>query len=296
MKKFVLFAAALLFGLTACTSQAPSNNLKVVATTTQMADFAKNIGGDKIDLKEILKPNVDPHEYEPSPADAVALSDATLVIQNGAGLEKNLEKLIKTNGTKAVVFTAADYVQLLPGSAEDPLGDPHIWFSVANVKKIVTGLAETLSKADPANAGYYASNKDAYLVQLNDLDSYIKDQINTVPPGNLKLVTNHDAFGYYVKEYGLVFVGAVIPGLSTDSEPSAAEISALITKIKSEEVPAIFTESSVDPKLAKQIAAEAGVKINSSLYGDTLGDSGSTGDTYLNMMRYNTDTIVANLK
>jgi zinc/manganese transport system substrate-binding protein/manganese/iron transport system substrate-binding protein len=297
MKRIFLFALVLMMGLAACTNQvSTSNKLKVVATTTQMADFAKNIGGDRIELQDIMKPNVDPHEYEPAPSDVVSLADARLILQNGVGLEKNLEKLIKTNATKATIFTAGDYVKLLPGSSEDPEGDPHIWFSVENVKKIITGLTDTLSKVDPANAGYYSLNRDAYLVQLSDLDLYIKDQINTVPPGNLKLVTNHDAFGYYVKDYGISFVGAVIPGLSTDSEPSAAEIAALIQKIKSEDVKAIFAESSIDPKLAKQIAREAGVKINTTLYGDTLGDSGSTGDTYLNMMRYNTDTIVQNLK
>ncbi len=293
----VLIIIAILF-----ISVANSNNntdakgeLKVVATTTQLYDFAKNILGDKVILSPVMKADVDPHEFEPTPGDIELISNADLILLNGLGLEKNLDKSI--NESNAVKLNASNNVEVLSGEGEEEsTGDPHIWFSVENAKKISSALTAQVESLDPTNAQYYEDNKDNYLTQLDNLDAYIKVQIDTLPEDKRKVVTNHDAFGYYIKAYNLVFVGSIIPSLSTEDQPTSSETSELIEKIKEQNVKAIFTESSISTKLADQIANEAGAKVVSTLYGDTLGEAGSNGDTYIKMMMYNTDEIVKALK
>ena len=182
------------------------------------------------------------------------------------------------------------------GDEEEPGGDPHVWFSAANAVTMTRNIRDALIQADPSNADTYNANADSYLQQLDDLDKYIMSQVDTVPPDWRKIVTNHDAFGYFIDRYKLTFVGSIIPSMSTDAQPSAQAVSELITKIKAENVKAIFLESSINPSLAEQIGNDAGVKVVDTLYGDTLGPPGSPGADYIGMMRYNTDTIVSALK
>lgn len=299
-----LFSA---FLLVACgdNSAAPTNagittasqsKLKVVATTTQIGDFVKNVGGNRVDLTTILKPNSDPHEYEPTADDSKALANAQLVFTNGLGLDDWLDKLIKNSGTKAKTVVTSDGIK--PHAAKDASekeGDPHIWFDIDNVKKMVDNIAQGLSELDAAGASAYQGNARNYKEQLDKLDADIKAQIATIPEADRKMVTNHDAFSYYLDRYGIKFVGSVIPSFDTAAEPSAKDLAELVAKIKAEKVKAIFTESSLNPKLEQQIAAQAGVKIYSNLYGDTLGEAGSDGDTYIKMMQSNTKNIVAGL-
>ncbi len=279
------------------TNVAPlANKLKMVATTTQVGDFVKNVGGNRIELTTILKPNADPHDYEPTAADNKALASAQIVFTNGVGLDEWLDKLIQNSGTKAKKVVTSDGLKPRPGEGEkEKEGDPHIWFSVDNVKVMVDNIAGGLGRLDAAGASVYQANATAYKAQLDKLDSDIKTQIATIPEADRKMVTNHDAFGYYLERYGIKFVGSVIPSFDSTAEPSAKDLAELVSKIKTEKVKAIFTESSLNPKLEQQIANQAGIKIYSNLYGDTLGEAGSDGDTYLKMMQANTKSIVAGL-
>ena len=277
-------------------ASASGAKLNVVATTTQIRSMAESVAGDLADVRSILTPGADPHEFEPNPSDVTAISTATLVLKNGVGLDDWMDKIIPNAGGNRPLVDVSKGVPLRKGDEAEPKGDPHIWFSVPNAMTMTTNIRDALIQVDPSHADAYKANTDAYLSKLNDLDKYIMDQIATVPPDQRKMVTNHDAFGYYIDRYGLTFVGSIIPSMSTDAEPSAQDVADLIQKIKAENVKAIFLESSINPKLAQQIAQEANVKVVDTLYGDSLGEAGTPGATYEGMMRFNTDTIVSALK
>jgi zinc/manganese transport system substrate-binding protein/manganese/iron transport system substrate-binding protein len=303
--RLLTFAGLIVFA-SACVSPAtplgaptalPVTKIKVVATTTQVTALAKVVGGDYIELTGILPPGVDPHEYEPAPGDVRAFADAQLIVENGVGLEKWFDKVIQNSGTKAPIIDASKGVRIRKGDEQEPGGDPHIWHSAPNAIIMLNNIRDGLIKADPTNADYYKANAAAYEKKLNDLDKYIMDQIVSIPVANRKFVSNHDAFGYYVDRYGLTFVGSVIPSMDTSYEPSAKELADLVQAIKAQGVKAIFTESSVNPALSKQIAQDAGVRVvDGALYGDTLGPPGSGADTLDEMLKINTDIIVRNLK
>lgn len=297
----VLFLAACGGGGTS--ADLPSDRgdtLKVVATTTEVADFARNVGGDKVKVHQILKPNVDPHDYEPSPLDIQAIAEADVIVKNGVGLEKWLDSVIEASGFDGTVVDASQGVPIRKGGDEDDAdGDPHIWHNPLNVKTMTANIERGFAEADPADAAVYRANQAAYAAKLDELDTEIARKIDSIPPERRKLVTNHDAFGYYIERYRLTFVGSIIPSFDTSAELSAKQISDLVAKIKQAGVPAIFSEASLPPKTAEAVGREAGVKVvagEGSLYGDTLGPEGSPGATYLQMERHNTDTIVNALK
>jgi ABC-type Zn uptake system ZnuABC Zn-binding protein ZnuA len=271
--------------------------LAVVATTPLLADLVHQVGGGRVAVQSILPPNADPHDYEPKPADLVGIEDADLIVEHGLNLDHWAEQLVDNAGTSAPVVVATNGV---PTIASDEAGfgggDPHVWFDPTNIKIMTANIAAALSKVDPDGATSYAARRDAYDRNLAILDAWIKAQIATIPPERRKLVTNHDAFNYYVKRYGLTYVGSVIPSLDTSAEPSAQETEALIGKIKAEGVPAVFTEASLNPRLEQQLASEAGIKVVPTLYGDNLGQPGSPGDTYLGMMVADTQMIVDALR
>ncbi len=302
-------AAVMLMLLAACGTDATAtvqpegtpttsgSKLVVVATTTQIRSMAEAVAGDKATVRSILPPGADPHEFEPKPSDVEGISRSGLVLKQGVGLDDWVDKLIDSAGGNRTVVTVSEGVLTREGEEEGELGaDPHIWFSAANAMTMTANIRDALVKVDGANASTYTSNADKYLKDLQDLDNYIMQQIATVPENQRKMVTNHDAFGYYIDRYGLTFVGSIIPSMSTDAQPSAQDVADLIQKIKAENVKAIFLESSINPSLATQIGQDAGVKVVDTLYGDTLGEPGSPGETYIGMMRYDTDTIVAALK
>lgn len=275
----------------------PAPKLKVLATTTQIAALATVVGGDRIELNSILKSGVDAHEYQATPQDVRAAAEAQLILKNGAGLEKWLDKITENSGTHAPIVDTSKGVALRKGDEEEPGGDPHIWQSAANAILMLNNVRDGMVAADPANAATYTANAAAYEKKLNDLDQYIIQQIATIPEANRKFVSNHDAFGYYTDRYGLTYVGSIIPSMDSSFEPSAQELAALVKAIKAQGVKAIFTESSISPALAKQIAAETGVKVvDGALYGDSLGPPGSGADTLDGMLKANTDLIVENLK
>lgn len=274
----------------------PTNRLTVAATTTQIQDFVQNIGGALVNVVGILKPNVDPHDYEPNVDDANVIAKASIIFTHGVGLDAWMDKTIKNANTKAPVVVTTAGIPLLKGDENEPEGDPHVWFDPTLVKMMVNTIAAGLVKVDGANIATYQKNVAAYNTQLDQMDAQVRDIFNQVPQAQRKLVTNHDAFHYLAKRYDLTIVGAVIPSISDTAEPSAKEINDLIETIKREQVKAIFAESSANAKVAQQVAQETGVKIVDNLYGDTLGAPGSTADTYLKMMVYDATTITNAIK
>ncbi|MGI5242005.1 metal ABC transporter substrate-binding protein [Dactylosporangium sp. CA-139066] len=295
--------AALAAGLAACGDAASTpaagagGRLAVVATTTQVADFARNIGGDHVTVTQILKPNIDPHDYEPTPADITAIGAAKVVVKSGVGLEKWLDETIASAGFKGATVDASTGVPIRQGNGEEDqaAGDPHIWHNPRNAKVMAQNIEQAFAAADPPDAAVYERNLAAYSAKLDQLDADIQAKIGKLPAGDRKLVTNHDAFGYYIDRYRLEFVGSIIPSFDTSAELSAHDVDDIVAKIKQTGTKAVFSESSLPPKTAEAIARQAGVKVvagEDALYGDTLGPEGSAGDTYLKMEEHNTDVIV----
>jgi zinc/manganese transport system substrate-binding protein/manganese/iron transport system substrate-binding protein len=265
----------------------------VVATTTQVADMAAVIGADRIDLVRLLKPGIDAHDYEPSPADVEAIATAQLVVENGVGLESWLHDTIESSGYDGPVVDTSQGVRLREVGGEP---DPHIWQNPRNAMIMAANIERGLARVDPSSAGFYQRQLDSYLKELRALDAWVERQ--TAGLTNRKLVTNHDAFGYYAARYHLQLVGSVIPSFDTSAELSGRDIRDLVAKIRATGVKAIFSETSLPPRAAETIGREAGVKVvtgEDALYGDSLGPPGSDGASYTMMIRHNTRTIVTNL-
>jgi ABC-type Zn uptake system ZnuABC Zn-binding protein ZnuA len=299
MKRLGILAVLLLFGAVAGSAAAApaqrSGTLGVVATTTQLQDLVRNVGGSRVSVTGILKPNVDPHEYEPRPSDAVALSRAKLIVESGVGLDAWMGKLIGEARAGAPVFVASKGLSIRPGDAAEPLGDPHWWHDPTNFEQAATALGDALGRVDPAGRSAYRQNAARYVATLKAMDAANVRALRALPVVQRKLVTNHDAFGYFAAHYRITVLGSVLSSLSTSAQPSSRDISDLVRKIRGAHVKAIFTESSINPKLEQQIAGEAGVKVYANLYGDTLGPAGSKGATYVQMERWNVAAIVAGL-
>jgi ABC-type Zn uptake system ZnuABC Zn-binding protein ZnuA len=267
--------------------------LRVVATTTQVADLAANVGGDRVRVTGLLKPGIDPHDYEPSPADIDAIAHADLVLENGVGLEAWLGDTIDASGFDGPVVDTSRGVRLrMVGGA----ADPHIWQDPRNAERMAANIEGGLAAAEPSAAATFQANLAAYSRQLRALDAEVQRQVDSL--ANRKVVTNHDAFGYYLDRYGLQLVGSVIPSFDSSAELSGRDIRDLVARIRAARVKAVFSETSLPPRAAETIGREAGVKVvegEDALYGDSLGPPGSDGDTYLEMIRHNTRTIVGNL-
>lgn len=288
-----LLAAVALTGCGSSDGTTADGKLSVVATTTQVADFVRNVGGNDVSVTQILKPNVDAHTYEPSPADINAVSQAGVLVRNGVDLERWLDDI--TGDFNGENVDSSKGISLISADGEK---DPHIWQSVANAETMVRNITAGLAKADSAHKSTYEKNSKKYLAQLKILDSQIKQEISSIPVADRKLVTNHDAFDYYAKRYHLDVVGAIIPSFDTNAELGSGDIDAIVSKIKKTHTPAIFSETSLPEKTAKTIGHEAHVKVvagEDSLYGDALGPKGSAGDTYVKAMRHNTNVIVGAL-
>jgi ABC-type Zn uptake system ZnuABC Zn-binding protein ZnuA len=273
--------------LTACgeSTAGGSTQLRVVATTTQAADFAREVGGNRVRVKGLIAPNADPHEFEIRPDDVKQLIGAKLVVRSGGDVDDWLDNAIDSSGTDAPVLTLGEHVAL-DGD------DPHWWQDPRNSIRAVAAIRDALTKADPAGADGYERNASAYTGQLEQLDRAVAACIAKVPAADRTLVTTHDALGYYARRYGIRVVGAVIPSRSTVAQPSAGDISALIATIKREHVKAVFAESSVRPDVEEAIARESGARIGDALWADTLGPPGSDGATYLESIASNTAALV----
>ena len=258
------------------------DRLNVVASFSILGDFAKNVGGDRIEVATLVGPNGDVHVYTPAPADAKKIADAKLVIINGLGLEGWLPRLVQSSGSKAKIVTATD------GIAPRVLGvadDPHAWQSVANTKVYVANIRDALMAADPADDAVFRANADGYLAKLDGLDRDVRQAMAQIPPTHRKVISTHDAFGYFAAAYGVEFIAPL--GVSTDSEPSARDIAAIITQIRAAKIPAVFLENISDPRLMQRIAAETGARIGGTLYSDSLTGEKDEAPTYIDMVRHN---------
>ena len=284
--------------LTGCTTSTPASSisdhkLAVVATFSILGDWLHTVGGDSIALTTLVGEGSDTHTFEPSPTDSVALSHAQLIVEIGVGYESWLDPLYQASNSKAERVIVSQGIQVRNLESEV---DPHLWHDVQNAIKMVETIRDALSTADSENAQSYNANADAYLQQLRELDQWIQVEVAKIPPEQRKLVTNHDTFGYFAARYGFELVGSALASASTETaDPAAANLVALVERIKAERVPAIFAENVSNPELLERIAQEAGVTLAPPLYTDALGEPGSDSDTYIKMMRYNVTTIVTAL-
>jgi len=292
-------------------SDTGSSRLQVVATTTFVGDVVAEVGGEAIDLTVMLAPGANPHAYEPTPRDIVAVAEADVVFANGLDLEEFLDDLIANAGGKAELVHVSEGIDLRYFDSDDEHGDdgeghdqeghahenadPHVWFDPNNVIVWAENIALTLSRLDPDNASIYRANADAYRAELEALDAWIREQVEQIPAENRKLVTDHTSFGYFADEYGFEQIGAVIDAPTTEAEPSGQQLAQLQDSIREYDVKAIFVGMDFDPTLSERVAEDTGVELV-PLYFGSLTPSGGEADTYLDFIRYDVEAIVEALK
>lgn len=262
-----------------------------VATTTQVGDFVRQVGGEAVEVHQVLQPNSDPHDYEARPADVQAVADAEVVFASGDGLDEWIEDVVADSGSEAEIVDLGAAAPIRLPSEEDQL-DPHWWHDPRNVEAAAGEIATALSAVDPSAEARFEANADAYVAELEELDAAIAACLDSVPAERRKLVTDHDAFNYFANRYEIEVVGAVIPSQTTQAQASAKELSELADTIEAEEVRAIFPESSLGPRVAEAIAGQTGVTTEYTLYGDALGPEGSDGATYVEMEEANANAVV----
>jgi zinc/manganese transport system substrate-binding protein len=270
------------------------DKLKVVTTFSILGDLVKNVGGDRVAVSALVGPNGDAHVYQPTPSDARTVADAKLVVVNGLGFEGWLNRLVKASGTKAPTIVATKGVK--PRKMEEDghtETDPHAWQSVANARIYVANIRDGLAAADPAGKADYEANASAYLAKLDALEAEVKDTVAKIPADRRRIITTHDAFGYFAAAYGVAFIAP--QGVSTESEVSAKDVAKIITQIKKQKIPAVFLENVTDKRLLERIAKESGARVGGTLYSDALTDENGEAPTYLDMMRHNVKQLAAAL-
>jgi len=262
------------------------DRINVVASFSILADFARNAGGERVRVTSLVGPNGDVHVYTPTPADARTVAEAGLVVVNGLGLEGWLPRLLQSAGGRAPIVTASRGVAPLKFGSET---DPHAWQSVVNAKIYIANIRNALVEVDPAGADDYRKNADAYLVELDALDAEVRAAIAKIPPARRKLISTHDAFGYFAKAYGFETIAPL--GASTEAEPGARDIAGIITRIKASGASAVFPENISDERLIRRISAETGASIGGTLYTDSLTDEKGNAPTYIALVRHNIRTL-----
>lgn len=265
----------------------------VVATASIFADMAAVIAGDLVTVKSVVPIGGDPHVYEATPADVQLVASADLILKNGLTFEGWLNELIDHSGARAEVVTITTGIEAIGSDKYKNAFDPHAWMAASNGLVYIRNIKDALQRLDPANADIYQFNYELYRQQIADLDAYIESRVKLIPAQQRVLVTSHDAFRYYGRRYG-IRVEAVL-GTSTDAEVQTSDINRLNKVLQQTQAPAVFIESTVNPKLLRQIAADNGVVVGGSLYADSLSDPGGPASTYLDMLRHNTDVMVAAL-
>ncbi|MCQ8782924.1 zinc ABC transporter substrate-binding protein [Aurantimonas sp. CSK15Z-1] len=271
-------------------ASASAKTLDVVASFTVLADVVKNVGGEHVEVKSLVPANGDPHDYEPTPDDAKALKAADATFVSGEGLEGWFQRLAKAAGSSKTPIVVSEGIKTHEMDEDgETVTDPHVWNSAANVMIWVDNIEKALVAADPEDAADISKSADAYRAKLKDLDASIKKAIGAVPKDKRKVLTSHDAFGYYGREYGVTFLAPL--GVSTETEASAADVAQLIDQIKEEGVKVYFLENSNDSRLVKQVAGATGAVAGGELYPEALSPADGPAPTYLAMMRYNTDQI-----
>jgi len=283
----VLTALAALLATAALHAQ---DRLNVVASFSILADFVKNVGGDRVNVTALVGPNGDVHVYAPAPQDAKTIADARLVFVNGLGLEGWLPRLLQSSGSKAVIVTASNGISPLTLGSE---ADPHAWQSIANAKIYVSNIRDALVQADPTNGDTFFKNAEAYLAELDSLDREVRDAIDRIPPERRRVISTHDAFGYFAKAYGIQFIAPL--GVSTETEPSARDIAAIIVQIRKDKIPAVFLENISDDRLMRRISEETGARLGGTLYSDSLTGENGPVPTYIAMVRHNIKALTSAL-
>jgi zinc/manganese transport system substrate-binding protein len=286
MKRIALAILLAALATPAPAQEKTASKLNVVATFSILADFVKNVGGDRVAVTALVGPNGDAHVYQPTPSDAKTLADAKLVFANGLGFEGWMNRLVKASGTNASMIVATKGVKPRKreeeGHAET---DPHAWQSVANAKIYVANIRDGLVAADPAGKTAYEANATAYLAKLDALDAEVKAAIAKIPADRRRIITTHDAFGYFAAAYGVAFIAP--QGVSTESEVSAKDVAKIIGQIRKQKLPAVFLENVTDDRLLKRIGAESDARVGGTLYSDALTDEKGPAPTYLDMIRHN---------
>jgi zinc/manganese transport system substrate-binding protein len=267
------------------------DRLNVVASFSILGDFVGNVGSDRVSVTTLVGPAGAVHVYPPAPADAKKVADAKLLVINGLGLEGWLPRLLQASGSKAPIITATRGIAPLKLGSD---ADPHAWQSVANAKIYATNIRDALVAADPADAEVFRANADHYLTKLDALDREVREAIAKIPADRRKVISTHDAFGYFAAAYGIEFIAPL--GVSTESEASARDIAGIITQVKTSKIPAVFLENISDPRLMRRIATETGARIGGTLYSDSLTGEKGDAPTYIDMVRHNIKTLTSALE
>jgi zinc/manganese transport system substrate-binding protein len=284
----LLAAGAVIAG---CGSDSGSSDAAVsaVATTPQVADLVRNVGGERVDVHGVLAAGADPHGYEPRPSDAASIADAAVVFKSGGEVDDWLDELVDSAGGDAEVIDLIDSLDTL----EDAQGetDPHWWQDPRNAVRAVKAVERALSEADPDGRTVYQRNAVAYVRQLQRLDARVAACLAKVPDAKRKIVTTHDSLGYLARRYDVEVIGSVIPSLSTQAQPSAGDIADLVDQVRDEGVEAVFPEAGADERLERALSRDAGAEVGDPLYADTLGEEGSGAETYVDAMSANAEAL-----
>lgn len=278
-----------------------ADKLPITASFSILADIVRVVGAERVNVTSLVGPDEDAHVFEPRPSDGKTILASKLVVINGLGFEPWASKLIKSAGYKGELVVASKGIQALKmkdskahAGHSHGENDPHAWQNPNHVMLYAKNIASALSKIDPNGASLYQANAESYVKSLQQLDGWIKEQINAIPRAKRKVITSHDAFGYLAAQYDITFLAP--QGVSTEVEPSAKQMARLIKQIQTEKIRAVFVENMSNPKLLAQLSQEVGVKVGPSLYADALSSADKPGSSYLNMMRHNITSLVAGMK
>jgi zinc/manganese transport system substrate-binding protein len=289
VRRFQLWLVFLLLVTSAAPVRA-QDRMNVVASFSILGDFVRNVGGERVSVTTLVGPDGDVHVYTPAPADAKKIADAKLVVINGLGLEGWLPRLVQSAGSKATLVTASQ------GITPRRLGsdaDPHAWQSVANARIYVANIRDTLVAADPASAEVYRANAERYLTKFDALEREVREAVAQIPQARRKVISTHDAFGYFASAYGIEFIAP--QGVSTESEVSARDIARIITQVRAAKIPAVFLENISDDRLMRRISTETGARIGGTLFSDSLTGEKGDAPTYIDMVRHNIRALTSAL-
>lgn len=306
MKKIAILIVILSFLLSACqpaAAPAPQTGgaLRVLAVETFLAEITQNVAGDRLQVDSLIPLGLDPHAFEPTPQDVARISQSQVLVVNGGGFEEWLDKILENaGGQRLLIDASAGLTPRSPQSGEPALdetgGDPHFWLDPNNVIAYVENIRDGLSQADPQGKDVYAQNAAAYIERLQELDAWIRAQVEQVPAARRLMVTNHESFGYFADRYGFTIVGAIIPSVSSSASPSAQQLAGLVRHIQETGAPALFQETGSNAQLAEQVAAETGARVVTGLLTHSVTAPDGLAPTYIEMMRYNVSAIVEALK
>lgn len=277
------------------TPMAMAKTVNTVASFSVLADIVKEVGGEHVKVKSLVGPDGDPHSFEPTPQDSQALAKADVVFVSGLGLEGWMDRLISASEYKGKVIVSSEGIETRSMEEDGKtITDPHAWNSMKNGVVYANNVMNALIAADPEDAAYFRQHGSAYIAQLTKLDSWAAKRFAAIPQDKRKVLTSHDAFGYFGQRYGVSFLSPV--GFSTESEASASDVAKLITQLKTEHIHSYFIENQTDPRLVKQIAAASGAQSGGELYPEALTKKGGAADTYVAAFQHNVDAMVASMK